>query len=906
MKRAGIGGALLWDGGSGGTAYGSKMAPLPAGPAVMSPEWREMVRHAVAEADRLGIELSLNMGTGPNCGGPWIPLEHAAKTLAWSEVSLVGPRQYAAELPSGAAANTPRWAIVPELERTAARWGRQPAPYYREIAVLAGGPGNRWIDISSHMDASGKLTWDVPAGTWTVLRFGYIATPQKLSYSNPGLNRDHGWFVDHFSAEAVDFQVSHFVEPLVRDAGVHAGRGLKYFHCDSWEIDSANWTPKLLDEFRRRRGYDPLLYLPALAGKTVLTADTSERFRQDVRRTLADCLNDYHFARLVEATHRLGVGFHSESGGPHPHPVDPLAALGRNDFPMGEFWVKAATHRVTEDARLFIKQAASAAHLYGQRFVAMESFTSMGPQWEEDPRILKPVADRAFVEGGNRFFIHNFSHSPASVGKPGNVYMAGTHFEPGISWWNQARAWTDYLARCQYLLTEGRFSADVLYFTPEQIPNFVPRKKVQPGLGFGYDYDAINSEVLLTRISVKDGRLTLPNGAGYRLLVLPQLDSISLDVLEKIASLVRAGATLMGPPPQKSIGVQGSDLAVRKLTAELWGDSPATRRVGQGRVIWNKTPREILLADGVHPDFAMTGAADGSEIDFIHREADGADVYFVANQVDRPENLQVTFRVSGKSPELWDPATGRHAPQIAFEEGAAGTSFPLRLPAYGSVFVVFRGPVPMGHNVYASPELDLRQGARGVEALAWQPGKYQVRRAGTLVAATVDIPKVPAPIDLNGPWTVTFPAGWGAPESAVFPKLISWPDSPDAGIRYFSGTATYKTTFKLDRSRSGQHLELDLGRVRNIAEVKLNGHSLGTLWKEPWRVDISEAVQSGENTLEIAITNLWPNRLIGDSMLPAEKRFTHSNVDKFKADSPLRESGLIGPVRILAAAVKPI
>ena len=502
--------------------------------------------------------------------------------------------------------------------RVVARFSKQPVSLYREVAVVAGGEDHRWVDISARMDKNGRLEWDVPKGTWTVLRFGYVVTPQKLSYGSPGSDRDHGMYVDHFSAEAVDFQVRSFVEPLVRDAGEYAGRSLKYFHCDSWEIDSASWTPKLLEEFRQRRGYDALPYLAALAGKIVINPEVSERFRHDVRRTLADCLNDHHYARLLERCHQLGIGFHSESGGPHLFPVDALSALSRNDFPMGEFSIKAATHRTTEDTRLFIKPAASSAPVRARSsghggFHLRRSALGRGSAGAE------AHADRAFVEGANRMVLHTFTHSPTEAGKPGYEYLAGTHFNPNITWWKQARVWTDYLARCQYLLTQGLFVADVLYFNGEQIPNFVARKHVNPELGFGYDYDVANAEVVLTRLTVKDGYLTLPDGMRYRVLVLPRQDAISIEVLRKMAELVRAGATLVGPPPVKSVGLRNyveNDRAVQELAGAMWGTGEGERRYGKGRVVWGKSLRDVLRSDSVRPDFAYAGAGANPELDF--------------------------------------------------------------------------------------------------------------------------------------------------------------------------------------------------------------------------------------------------------------------------------------------------
>jgi len=944
MKSKGIGGAILWDMGTRDDSpnYGIKMAALPPGPEVMTPEWRDLVSYAIREADRLGIEISLNLGVAPQCGGRWVPPELSAQSLVWSEMTLRGPQSFTGVLPK----SSHRWksttgtlsALPPiggscigncacasdrcspmssELQQVYPG-GEKMAAYYKDVAVFAGRGDGSWVDISKHLDATGTLRWEVPSGDWTVLRFGHVPITKTVAVNTgtPGVARDHGLYIDHFNPAAVDLHFKNFAEPLIRDAGSLVGKALKYFHCDSYELEPSTWTPNLPAEFRRLRGYDLRPYLPILAGKSVGTPELTERFLHDIRRTFADCLVEHHYARLLDLCHRNGVGFHSESGGPHMFPVDALAALARNDIPMGEFWAEAKYHRLTEESRFFVKQAASAAHLYGKKIIGMEAFTDFGPEWEEDPWQLKPVADRAFLEGANRFFMSVFSQSPLLTGKPGYSIKFGSKFEPGITWWEQAPAFTGYVSRCQFLLAQGLFVADVLYYNGDQIPNFVQMKKVDPSLGFGYDYDVANPEVVLTRLSVKDGRLVLPDGMTYRLLVLPQREAISLEVLQKVATLVAEGATVVGPRPVRSTGLReylANDRAVQALAAKVWGPCDGVKvrehRYGKGRVVCGGSLRGVLDSEGIPPDFAYTGASRGAQVDFLHRRTEDADIYFIANQTAQWERIAADFRVSGKRPELWDPNSGTMQAQQVYQPAGQVTRMPLTLPPYGSVFVVFAEKSDPDPVVSVSPDADLRPGASAgdLELLAWYPGRYEVRWASGRSAVS-EVAAVPAPVPLSGPWTVRFPKAWGAPESVVFPRLISWDTSPDAGIRYFSGTAVYQGSFHLGAELLGGHcrLVLDLGRIRNVAEVRLNGKDLGIVWKDPWQVDIDGAVKPGDNALEISVTNLWPNRLIGDSHLPADKRFTLTNITKFTKDSPLLESGLLGPVRILVAAVKPV
>ncbi len=934
MKKKGIGGAIQWDPGPGPSRYGTRAEPLLPGPDWMSAEWREALRHALKEAGRLGLEMSVALTPGANCGGPWITPERSAQRVVWSITNVIGPKHFTEVLP-----------IPDGVPRST---DGKPL-YYRDIAVFAGEPsrlghtrtmaevsqffpiakpdnvplGNPWTNITSHLDASGRLTWDVPPGAYRIMRIGYSTTGQPADYFHA---RQGGYYADHMDAQAVELVFRSMLDQLFGNEPLP--KSLKYVHCDSYEIYGSDWTPKLLDEFRRRRGYDPTPFLPTLEGGNIESRAITARFREDLDKTRSDLFADYHYQLLLDLAHRRGIGFHSESGGPRVFAIDALKQLGRNDIPMGEFWIEADTHRVTEDERMYVKQAACAAHIYGKRFIGMEAFTSVGRHWEEDPWSFKPSGDQAFLDGANRLFIHSFTNSPGEYGKPGAEYFAGSHFNPNITWWEQARAWTDYLARCQYLLSQGLFVADALYYYGDQTPNYVPRKHVIPGLGEGYDYDVTNAEVILTRMSVRDGRIALPDGMSYRVLVLPERKAMPIDVLRKIAELVKAGATVIGQPPSESSGLEGypqRDGEVRDLARQVWGPcngrTVKVNRFGQGRVIWGRTPREVLSEMGVAPDFEVTSGLPDARLEAIHRRTQDADVYFVVNKSDRWEEASCAFRTTGKAPEFWEPDTGARRLQPVYRTTRDRTVLPLRLAPRGSVFVVFRSKsaapavislergleklfpaTPHKATPDATAEVT-RPGSDSVTLRAWSPGRYTLRRAGGKVSS-VDVKAPPAPVKITGPWTVRFTAGAGAPDASLFPELVSWTTRTEEGIKYYSGTATYEIGFDVPEAflAKGVYAALDLGAVANLAEVRLNGQDLGVLWKPPFEVaNIGKLLRPRGNRLEVKVTNLWPNRMIGDQRLPAEKRITHANMYKFTADSPLRTSGLLGPVRIIAA-----
>jgi hypothetical protein len=883
MKAKGFGGALICDA-DGSSQDGNVRAPH--GPAFFSPEWRELFKHTLKEANRLGLEMSLNIQSGWNLGGPVVKPDDAPKKLVWTECRIKGATNLALKLeqpksrdgfyrdlfvlaypinpnlPAGRKPlkNQPEKALLRGLQPFSAPVS---TPLFEEFPAAPDEQDTRVkevVDLSARLAPDGSLRWDVPAGEWQVLRFGFTLNDHcRVSTCSQGWD---GYALDPFDAGAFRRYWDAVVEPLIGDAGPLAGKALKYLHTDSWEVEVANWTPTLREEFRARRGYDLLPWLPVIAGKIVSSRDQSDRFLQDFRRTMGDLAINNHYRLFREGAHRHGLLIHPESGGPHSVPIDAQQCLGYDDAPMSEFWAWSWRHRVGDPNRFFVKQPASAAHAYGHQFVLAEGFTTIGPHWQETLwDNLKPAFDHACTEGLNLLVWHAFVCSPASEGIPGQQYFAGTHLNPLVTWWDKSSPFFAYIDRCQWMLQQGLAVADVAYYYGDHVPNFAQLRKSDPArVGAGYDYDVVTEEVLLNRMQVIDGRLVLPDGMSYRLLMLPDRTVISLPVLRKLKEFVAAGAAVAGTRPSTASGLAGlpaSDAEVKRIADELWG---------RGAVLAGKTGREVLLSHGLKPDFEWTSqdAAD-PEIDYIHRSVDGTEIYFVANRSTNAAALKCTFRVADKAPELWDAVSGEHRVATAYTQAEGRTVLPLELGPCGSRFVVFREP----------------------------SAKHPAR------AARND-PRFEAVQELKGPWTVSFDAKWGGPQSAEFDALASWTTRAEPSIKFYSGTAVYRKTFEAPAGAKPASLWLDLGEVRELAEVKLNGQSCGIVWAPPFRVDISHALKAGANQLEVEVVNFWPNRIIGDESLPEPQRLTKTNIRKLTANTPLMPSGLLGPVRLEA------
>jgi hypothetical protein len=889
MKFKGFGGATLFD--ANGSSQGGN-APVPHGPTFFSPAWRELYKHTLREASRLGLTIGLNIQSGWNLGGPVVSQDDAAKKYVWTEQKITGGKPVTVKLPEPKKRDGYYRDIVVLAYRVKNAAPRPPLENWEQKALqqslkpfstpdssplfaeYPSTPGEEDADIfgvtnlTKNLSPDGTLRWDAPDGDWQILRFGYtIGDHAYVSTSSDGWN---GYALDVYSADAFQHYWNKIVEPLIEDAGPLAGKTLKYLHTDSWEIELANWTPKLREEFQKRHGYDMTPWLPVLAGRIINSREQSDRFLFDYRQTLGDLAIDDHYRLFRDNAHKHGLEIHPESGGPHAVPIDAQRCLGWDDAPMSEFWAWSWEHRIGDANRFFLKQPASAAHTYGHKLVLAEGFTTIGPNWQS--RIwnnLKPSFDKALCEGLNVLVWHAFVCSPESEGIPGQQYFAGTHLNPNVTWWGLSAPFFSYINRCQWMLQQGHFDADVLYYYGDHVPNFTQLKASDPAhILPGYDYDVITAEALIDRASVKDGRIVLPDGLSYRLLVIPDRDEISLAVLKKIKKLVVVGATIVGPKPVRGetlAHAAATDAEVKKLADELWG-GPA----GAGRVIADKTARQILLADGVLPDCEFL-SADGqvltNDLDYIHRTDGGAEIYFVMNRSTNSVDLNCSFRVSGKAPELWDAVTGDHKFADADTEANGRTLMPLHFAPCGSWFVVFREPASAHPTTAKSNEGELKSFA-----------------------------------DISGPWTVHFDPQWGGPASVQFDSLASWTARPEPGIKYYSGTATYDKTFNLPQSAIGKrqsNIYLDLGDVHELAGVKLNGQSCGIVWCPPWRVDVTDAVKAGENKLEVEVVNFWPNRIIGDASLPPDQRFTRTNIRNLTSQTPLMESGLLGPVRLL-------
>lgn len=870
----------------------------------LSPEWRELFRHAVSEAKRLDIELGFNLSGGWTMLGPWVTYDNAMKKVVQSDTIIAGGKKVSMKL------------AQPETVEG----------YYKDVWVQAFriDTTKKLVDAESakdltlYMKPDGNFEWKAPKGNWFILRTGYTLTGHTWSrwFAYPQgdtFAEGAGYEIDYLSKAALDNHFNH-LGTIILDEVKKAGGDLAYFWSDSWECGKLTWTQDFPEQFMHYRKYDLKPYMAILSGYIVKDSLFCERFQEDFDRTIQDCIADNYYGHFYDLCHKNGLNVGNEAGGPNDiPPQDVLKNLGRCDIPAGEFWVH---YKLPEDgmnsrksARLNLKQTASAAHIYGLREAQAEAFTQMEQDrthWSLGPYDLKPYANDAFCEGINRFMLHQSTCQPPEDGKPGYEFCAGQHFTPNLTWWEQSSAFFSYLSRCQYLLQEGKFVGDVCYYIGEQTPSLVPPQYIIPSLGLGYDCDYTNVEVLLTRMSVKDGRIVLPDGMSYRLLYLQNCVSpdkeiceavsryqqlevpteasemMSLDVLKKLRELIMDGATVIGAPPTMSAGLDNypyADNEVRKLASEIWGDldgkNITERKLGKGRIIWGKTAREVLQADGIGQDFAyLNQTAEPEKFNYIHRSLDDCDIYFVINRTGKQTSSQFTFRVQGKQPEIWDPVTGEMRIASSFTQHDGYTTVPLEFVPYGSYFVVFDKTISTDKQ---------GEGDRNFS-------KLEIAQ------------------DLSHSWEVMFDTTMGGPQKVFFEDLSNWIDRPEEGIKYYSGTATYRKSFDLSfKKGNGERIYLDLGDVKHVSSVRFNNKDLGVLWCTPWRIDITDYVKETGNFVEIDVINLWANRVIGDWKLPKEQRFTRTHdvfrFDMLRASTPLTDAGLLGPVSILKEKV---
>ena len=852
MRQLGVGGFLMFDARGYHDDQNHVLMP-PARMEFMSPRWRRRVKFALGEANRLGLQASINLSSSAGAlKGPWKVGDDAPKRLCWTTRELSGPQRFHWELKSPPGKRFWEVALLAVRHDEPASSGTNAESWQEIIRTLPVRSAEKdVVDLSAKVDAQGRLAWDVPPGQWALLRFGCVTM------------EGHEYDVDILDPKAVASHFQRMGQAILDDAGPLAGKTLTHFYSVSWEGAVPTWTLGFEKEFAKYRGYELRPWLPVLAGITLRSRTESERFRHDFYQTLGDAFRDNFYGTMQTLCHQAGLQWHSESGGPWNRKLasfaeaDQLAFLGRNDMPQGEFWFTGFPVKRRQEMN---RPPAMAAHIYGRRLAAAESFTHMVQHWSAYPAVLKPFADAAFCDGINQFIWHTFTCSPPEFGQPGSEYFAGTHINPNVTWFPQARPFVDYLARCHYLLRQGRFVSDVCTYIGHGAYQHWGRgtnwsAHATLHLPTGYTYDLLNTEVLLNRLSVRNGDLTLPDGMSYRVLAVDLEDETAMPaVLRKIAALKQAGATIVfgQRKPQRAPGLANypaCDDEVRRLADDLWKNSP--------------TLGEALEAKHILPDFE-------GPWDYTHRHADDADIYFVAGQ----GTADCTFRVSGKQPELWNAVSGQMLNAAHWRLSHDGrTIVSLSLPLNGSTLVVFRQP--------------------------GQPPR----------TAPASSPP-PTELALRGPWEVSFEPGRGGPVSVVFDQLSAWDKNPNPAIRFFSGRATYRKTFELSATDAPRRARLQLGEVRCIAQVRLNGKDLGVVWTDPWSIDLTTAVQPGRNELEIDVVNTWVNRLIGDAGLPKEKRLTKTNValqqgprtlkayQGFASEDPLMPSGLLGPVRL--------
>ncbi len=710
------------------------------------------------------------------------------------------------------------------------------------------------VDLTARMKPDGSLEWEAPEGEWVILRLGWSLTGKM---NHPATKEATGLEVDKLDARAVKLYIDTYLGLYAETLGpqLFGKRGVRALLTDSIEVGAYNWTPGLLADFKRLRGYDATPFLPALTGAVVGSVEQSDEFLWDFRRTLAQLTAQSHYGEIAKSAHEHGLTYYGESlEGNRVSIGDDMEMRRSTDIPMSAMWTFSPARGPRPAYVVDILGAASVAHIYGQNLVAAESMTSMVMPWAHSPRMLKPVIDLEFALGLNRPVIHTSVHQPIEK-KPGlALFIFGQYFNRHETWAEQAGPWITYIARNAYMLQQGKFAADVAYFYGEEAPLaglYGEGSALPKDLPVGYGFDFVNSDALLNRLSYGHGGIETPSGMHYQVLYLGGSSRrMTLPVLRKIRDLVNAGAVVIGERPSGSPSLADDAAEFNAIADELWG-----KRIQPGDV------NRVLTSRGVAPDFDYDEARPERAVMFVHRRLADGDIYFLSNRTGSPRTISGVFRVAGKRPELWHADTGSIEP-VSYRIENGRTTVPLQLEANESVFVVFRQPAS--------------------EQAATVPNRQEAPLA-----------------TLEGAWTVHFARDLGAPAEVTLDSLASWSENTDPGVKYFSGTGTYTKAVEIPGAwlKSGQRLILDLGDVRELAEVTLNGRSLGVTWHPPFRVDLTEAAKPGANRLEIKVTNLWVNRLIGDRQ-PGAKKYTFTVLPTYAADAPLRPSGLLGPVTI--------
>lgn len=879
IKDAGLGGVDIFE--IGLRKASDEKGIIPSGPPFMGDESLKMIQLALKEAARLDLEVGIGVASSWNAGGTWVEPKHAAKTIYASKTEVVGGKEVKVKLAFPKITpdrnGNPRKVMYQDNGRPV---------YSEEIAVVALPKGQKNLKDTTHVHnlsayfntVTDELTWQAPAGKWEVYRYICSNSGEQLIVPSPN---SAGPIIDHFDSSATRMHMEYFIErlkPLV--GGDFKTSTLKNLYLASYEAKEFAWTPTLPAMYKKLHGYDIYKFIPAIYDATLFEPVVNEAFQFDFTKTFSELMINNHYAKSKEICNAHGLQIISESGGPghlHHIPVETLKALGVLDVPRGEFWYNREFFKEDSivDYIWLVKEIAAASHIYQRGIVEEEAFTSYW-DWQESPKDLKIIADRAFAEGMNRLVIHGFTHNPSEFGYPGIVYLAGTHYNDKVTWFNKSKAFNDYLARVSHILQKADFAPDVLYYYGDKVPNLVPPKNTRFKVGDGYDYEVINTDKL-NNLSVENGEVVLPGVARYKVLALANLDAMDPEALAKLKALAEQGATIVGTKPVRKEGLGFQPQSTQQVESEanqLWIDSGNEK----GKIYSHVTPLQALQEKNVQPDFSYASQATGA-LDWIHYTKAGTDFYFIRNTTAETVSETLSFRQNGKAPELWNPVTGEITSINVFESQQGKTNLPLAIPPYGSCFIVFTNKKASATSV-SLKDTGISYTANGY----FLPGDAKE-------------------VAITGEWSVAFTEKWGGPATTTFPTLISWPESQEQGIKYFSGTATYTKEIEFSDSvdKSTQRVYLNLGELAELAEVWVNNKPVGVTWTRPFRVDVTNAIETGTNTIKVEVVNTWSNRLTGDAL--TGEKFTQTNLTNANKnlvpwkDLPLKKSGLFGPVK---------
>ncbi|MCH5597848.1 glycosyl hydrolase [Niabella ginsengisoli] len=765
------------------------------------------------------------------------------------------------------------------------------------------------INLTNKMDKNGNLDWKPVSGDWVIVRMGHTST----GHTNATGGAAKGLECDKFNPDAIKLQFNNWFAKAFEktDPGL-AKEVIKIFYIDSWEAGSQNWSEKFAAEFKKRRGYDLMPYLLVMTGVPINDATTSEKILHDVRETIAELVNDIFYVTLRKLADEKGCTFTAENVAP-TMVSDGLLHFKTVDYPTGEFWLNSPTHDKPND----MFDAISAAHIYGKNIVQAESFTSLKINWSEHPGNLKAIGDRNYAMGINRTIFHVNTQNPWMDRKPGmTLGSIGLFYQRDQTWYDQSKAWIDYITRVSALLQQGKPVADIAVFIGEEVPRRSvlpdrlvsalpgifgkerleaekkrlenkgePQRTIPDGVTHsanmadpedwtdalrGYKYDCFNPDVLL-KAKVVNGNVVFPSGASYRVLIFPgkllmnpNAGLMSVNVAKKILQLKNAGATIIIDKREVStIGLKQKDTELQNIWKELFSNN------GKGRLI--ETPYKDATFDKIGVPRDLEVKSKDREIAWAHRKLNDGDLYFISNQSNKANYIDLSFRVAGYHPEIWDPVSGRIGVSNNWSIDNGRTQISLFLNTNESVFIVFRNKTEI-ESLTACNGLIVPYGSK-------PPG---------------------ANLFINSNWQVQFDTAFGGLlEKVDFPKLTSWTEHKSDAVKYYSGTAVYTNHFSVDNIVKDKPVFLTIDSVFNIATVKVNGVDCGTIWTPPYQLDISKAIKTGANSIEIKVSNTWANRLIGDMALPENKRITWTTAPlNILEGKPLLKAGLVGGVKI--------